>query len=73
MLFKSSQDEKLWCSTIRAVSSSLLACFAYSGLAAIKIGCEGGPRMTPESAVIKMMLVLAHPELHLQEAIAGEL
>jgi len=59
--------------TSQCLSGALQPELYRSGLAAIEIGCEGGPRMTPECAVVKMMLVLAHPELKLQESIAGEL
>lgn len=44
-----------------------------SGTAAMLLGCEGGPQMTPECAVVKMMLHLAHKDIPLAQPLAGEL
>ena len=37
------------------------------------MGVEAGPSMTPEAAVVKMMLCLAYPDIPLGVPIAGEL
>jgi L-asparaginase/Glu-tRNA(Gln) amidotransferase subunit D len=37
------------------------------------MGVTSGPMMTPECAVVKLMLCLAHPDLPLGQPIAGEL
>ncbi len=39
----------------------------------IHIGCASGPRMTVESAVVKMMQCLAYPDIPLGVPIAGEM
>jgi L-asparaginase len=44
-----------------------------SGSVALELGVTAGPQMTPETAVVKMMLSLAHPDLPLQQPIAGEM
>jgi L-asparaginase type I len=44
-----------------------------SGSFAIELGVVAGPPMTPEAAVCKLMLCLAHPDLPLAQPIAGEL
>mmetsp|Transcript_8954 Transcript_8954/g.29448 ORF Transcript_8954/g.29448 Transcript_8954/m.29448 type:complete len:460 (+) Transcript_8954:44-1423(+) len=44
-----------------------------SGSLAIELGAEGGPQMTPECAVVKMMLCLEYPTIPLAQPIAGEL
>lgn len=44
-----------------------------AGTAALTLGCEGGPQMTPECAVAKMMVCLAHPDIPLAQPMAGEL
>lgn len=44
-----------------------------SGSLAIELGVQAGPQMTPECAVVKMMLCLAHPDIPLGQPIAGEL
>lgn len=44
-----------------------------SGKAALDMGVEGGPQMTPEAAVVKLMLCLAYPDIPLGVPIAGEL
>ncbi len=44
-----------------------------SGAAALEMGVEAGPSMTPEAAVVKMMLCLAYPDIPLGVPIAGEL
>ena len=44
-----------------------------SGLLALEMGVEAGPKMTPECAVVKMMLVLAYRDLSLTSPLAGEL
>ncbi len=44
-----------------------------SGKAAMDMGVEAGPQMTPEAAVIKLMLCLAYPDIPLGVPIAGEL
>ena len=36
-------------------------------------GVEGGPQMTPECAAVKMMLVLAYPDIPLGVPLAGEM
>lgn len=45
----------------------------HSGAAALEMGAEAGPQMTPEAAVVKMMLCLAYPDLSLSHPLAGEL
>ena len=37
------------------------------------MGVEAGPSMTPEAAVVKMMLCLAYPDIPLCVPIAGKL
>lgn len=44
-----------------------------SGALALEMGVEAGPQMTPECAVVKMMLCLAHPDIPLGQPLAGEL
>ena len=44
-----------------------------TGSLALELGAESGPMMTPECAVVKLMLCLAHPDLPLALPIAGEL
>ncbi len=44
-----------------------------SGAAALAMGCESGPQMTPECATVKLMLCLAYPDLPLGMPLAGEL
>ena len=44
-----------------------------TGSLALELGAESGPMMTPECAVVKLMLCLAHPNLPLSQPLAGEL
>lgn len=44
-----------------------------SGSAALKIGVEAGPQMTPECAAVKMMLCLRYPDLPMGMPLAGEM
>jgi L-asparaginase len=44
-----------------------------SGSAALKMGVEAGPQMTPECAVVKMMLCLKYPDLPMGMPLAGEM
>jgi len=44
-----------------------------TGSVALELGAESGPMMTPECAVVKLMLCLAHPNLPPSQPIAGEL
>jgi L-asparaginase/Glu-tRNA(Gln) amidotransferase subunit D len=44
-----------------------------SGSVALELGVTAGPQMTPETAVVKLMLCLAYPDLLLSQPIAGEL
>lgn len=44
-----------------------------SGALALEMGVEAGPQMTPECAVVKMMLCLAYPDIALGQPLAGEL
>ena len=44
-----------------------------SGSAALDLGIQGGPLMTPECAVVKMMLCLAYTDLRLGVNLAGEM
>ena len=44
-----------------------------TGSLALELGAESGPMMTPECAVVKLMLCLAHPNLPPSQPIAGEL
>ena len=44
-----------------------------AGVAALSLGAESGPQMTPECATVKLMLCLAHPDLPLGVPLAGEL
>lgn len=44
-----------------------------SGSAALKIGVESGPQMTPECASVKMMLCLKYPDLPMGMPLAGEM
>ena len=44
-----------------------------TGSLALELGAVSGPMMTPECAVVKLMLCLAHPNLPLAQPIAGEL
>lgn len=44
-----------------------------SGALALEMGVEAGPQMTPECAVVKMMLCLAYPDIPLGQPLAGEL
>lgn len=50
-----------------------LAAADKSGSAALKLGVESGPQMTPECAVVKLMLCLAYRDLPLGMPLAGEL
>ncbi|CAN8075357.1 unnamed protein product [Agarophyton chilense] len=45
----------------------------YNSSAAGALGATSTKRMTTEAAVVKMMLCLAHPDLHLSYPLAGEL
>lgn len=40
---------------------------------AMEMGVESGPQMTPECAVVKMMLTLSYPDIPLGVPLAGEL
>jgi L-asparaginase/Glu-tRNA(Gln) amidotransferase subunit D len=40
---------------------------------AMEMGVEAGPQMTPECAVVKMMLCLAYRDIPLTVPLAGEL
>lgn len=44
-----------------------------SGSAALKMGVEAGPQMTPECAVVKMMLCLQYPDIPMGTPLAGEM
>lgn len=44
-----------------------------SGAAALKLGAEAGPQMTPECAVVKLMICLNYPDLPLSTPLAGEM
>jgi L-asparaginase/Glu-tRNA(Gln) amidotransferase subunit D len=44
-----------------------------SGFLAMEMGVEAGPQMTPECAVVKMMLCLCYPDIPLGVPLAGEL
>lgn len=44
-----------------------------AGHMALEMGVEAGPQMTPECAVVKMMLCLSYPDLPLGVPLAGEL
>ncbi|CAL5222569.1 g4953 [Coccomyxa viridis] len=44
-----------------------------AGSAALEMGVEGGPQMTAEAAVVKMMFCLAYPDIPMGVAIAGEM
>jgi hypothetical protein len=44
-----------------------------SGAMAVQMGVEAGPQMTPECAVVKMMLCLSYPDIPLGLPLAGEL
>lgn len=44
-----------------------------AGAMALEMGMDGGPQMTPECAVVKMMLCLKHPDIPLGVPLAGEL
>ncbi len=44
-----------------------------SGSVALRMGVEAGPQMTPECAVVKMMLCLCYQDLPLGMPLAGEL
>eukprot|EP00775_Hariotina_reticulata_P006054 gene6054-6292_t len=44
-----------------------------SGAMAMEMGVEAGPQMTPECAVVKMMLCLAYRDIPLTVPLAGEL
>lgn len=44
-----------------------------SGALALEMGVEAGPQMTPECAVVKMMMCLAYPDIPLGQPLAGEL
>ena len=44
-----------------------------SGAAALQMGVESGPQMTPECAVIKMMQCLKYKDIPLGVPLAGEL
>eukprot|EP01023_Acetabularia_acetabulum_P028099 TRINITY_DN2655_c0_g1_i2.p1 TRINITY_DN2655_c0_g1~~TRINITY_DN2655_c0_g1_i2.p1 ORF type:complete len:508 (+),score=64.53 TRINITY_DN2655_c0_g1_i2:152-1525(+) len=45
----------------------------HSGSVALALGVEAGPQMSPECAVVKMMLCLAHPDIPLGVPLAGEM
>lgn len=44
-----------------------------TGSLAMEMGAEAGPMMTPECAVVKLMLCLAYPNLPITLPLAGEL
>ena len=44
-----------------------------SGSAALALGVEAGPQMTPETAAVKLMLCLQYPDLPLGVPLAGEM
>lgn len=44
-----------------------------AGAAALALGAEAGPQMTPECSTVKLMLCLAHPDLPLGVPLAGEM
>lgn len=44
-----------------------------TGSLALELGAESGPMMTPECAVVKLMLCLAHPNLPISQPLAGEI
>lgn len=44
-----------------------------SGSLALKLGVEAGPQMTPECAVVKLMLCLKYPDIPVGMPLAGEL
>jgi L-asparaginase/Glu-tRNA(Gln) amidotransferase subunit D len=44
-----------------------------SGALALEMGVQSGAAMSPECAVVKMMLALAHPDVALGQPLAGEL
>eukprot|EP00237_Pycnococcus_provasolii_P015538 CAMPEP_0205955050 /NCGR_PEP_ID=MMETSP1459-20131121/28743_1 /ASSEMBLY_ACC=CAM_ASM_001120 /TAXON_ID=41880 /ORGANISM="Pycnococcus provasolii, Strain RCC931" /LENGTH=385 /DNA_ID=CAMNT_0053327355 /DNA_START=530 /DNA_END=1687 /DNA_ORIENTATION=+ len=44
-----------------------------SGSVALRLGAQGGPRMIPECAVVKLMLCLSNQDVRLSDPIAGEL
>ncbi|GMH34131.1 hypothetical protein BSKO_01965 [Bryopsis sp. KO-2023] len=44
-----------------------------SGSLALQLGVESGPQMTPECAVVKMMMCLCYPDIPLGVPLAGEM
>lgn len=44
-----------------------------AGAMALEMGVEAGPQMTPECAVVKLMLCLAHPDIPVSVPLAGEM
>ncbi len=44
-----------------------------SGAIAMQMGVQAGPLMTPECAVVKMMLCLSYPNIPMTISLAGEL
>jgi L-asparaginase len=44
-----------------------------SGMAAMMMGAEAGPQMTPECAVVKMMQCLHYRDIPLGVPLAGEM
>lgn len=44
-----------------------------SGSGALAMGCEAGPLMTPECAVVKMMFHLRYPDIRMGWPLAGEM
>ncbi|KAK3235061.1 hypothetical protein CYMTET_54719 [Cymbomonas tetramitiformis] len=57
----------------QCVNGSLRPDLYQSGQTALDIGVETGGQMTPECAVVKMMLCLAHPNIPIGQPLAGEL
>eukprot|EP01026_Neomeris_dumetosa_P010292 TRINITY_DN13836_c0_g1_i1.p2 TRINITY_DN13836_c0_g1~~TRINITY_DN13836_c0_g1_i1.p2 ORF type:complete len:237 (+),score=46.65 TRINITY_DN13836_c0_g1_i1:33-713(+) len=45
----------------------------HSGSVALALGVEAGPQMTPECAVVKMMLCMAYPDIPPGVPLAGEM
>ncbi|GAX86244.1 hypothetical protein CEUSTIGMA_g13657.t1, partial [Chlamydomonas eustigma] len=61
------------CLTSQCCTGPLQPALYEAGQLAADMGVEAGPQMTPECAVVKMMLCLAHPDIPLGVPIAGEL
>jgi L-asparaginase/Glu-tRNA(Gln) amidotransferase subunit D len=61
------------CLTSQCARGDLKPDLYRAGAAAMALGVEAGPQMTPECAVAKLMICLAHPDLPLGVALAGEL